>query len=1114
MSLINAKVKIKIEAKEDDSAERLATIKYFDQSKNKIHLLLDEIEFINLDILESNFYTDNDFLLCRDDDNTRYILRDFTDGSPYDFNVGDIIEVTYNNTDDVHDIIVDEFDNDQLYFHFVDDIHKKIQQINLTNGLNMENSHKFLNIRVIDEDDDTLADDFTIFNSEIVLDQTDLTSLSKNEKINILADKFDDEFKENPVFKFDSNLSLKIASHILDAESFEDFVKRKLNDKMIYNFYHEFRKISPGEFYKHVHIKEDENLPYNQKMENFLNLIRIFPSSTETKKEIIETETIGLTNKGEYINLLNDYRNDNLNINDQIKLKKMTLRNQPDIDIKIPGNMSEYKDIENIIEARIDDSFQPKKIKISELGKKEYPKHSKVEKLKNFTVSEEFNNENSDTNDESDDSFNFNGKMWPYQKKPELNEDKRQIFEKYTNILKQQIGIEKENTEKTSNIHESWRKIIQKPREISESKTENITSNEWSSVNQISDPIKRDKRLLEIITSGKFLRFATSGENPFFLYDINSNSQFIPFYQKFLIEERLFLKKRYDVIGSFGKLADDDSTIISILDDSVLHRKENIDEFTGRSDVHTQDVLSNDEKMVLKLIKTFITDFDRNSYSQAETLMKFFMNTAFYKSYKRSKKFSNINETVSTIMKLDKVSKKKREILKVSLEVASKSLTYESYIEYQQLSKYYDNIKKFLLFEITSEKQKKRFKFRDIRDPILITTLKENIVNFNEQIEILFKMNILILCASHIFFKNMNANRQTRILNSINNTIQEKYSFDLMIDLDLINHVYNKDLKKIVNNSKKTISYGYEDYDLHWKFPLIEDVRTKFKYSNTFFANEKKNNNTAKNLILTLDDNLDETVIEESNKQSPSGTDPEIETLQQPITKENQNKLLFADLNKLATIEEQEQAYKCLVKRLHYIFRQNKISTIVIPRVWKITKNDMKNEWQDRINENFLIRTKTFNDFPLLKPHSNALLKIYSKYRGISFSNFRFAWFNLMTEMFRYITELQENEIVDNFIELIENYKEIDCGFIVNTISEIKSTTQSLNEKERKNVQNAVNMNDASKEISKRKIDTSVDENTILTPFNDGPLDDRDITDDITNEVDVFDGSDNEYDPS
>ena len=75
---------------------------------------------------------------------------------------------------------------------------------------------------------------------------------------------------------------------------------------------------------------------------------------------------------------------------------------------------------------------------------------------------------------------------------------------------------------------------------------------------------------------------------------------------------------------------------------------------------------------------------------------------------------------------------------------------------------------------------------------------------------------------------------------------------------------------------------------------------------------------------------------------------------------------------------------------------------------------------------------------------------------------------------------------------------------------------KSLNEKERKSVQNAVNMNDASKEISKRKIDTSVDENTILTPFNDGPLDYTDTTDDITNEVDVFDdGSDNEdFDPS
>lgn len=618
---------------------------------------------------------------------------------------------------------------------------------------------------------------------------------------------------------------------------------------------------------------------------------------------------------------------------------------------------------------------------------------------------------------------------------PMNNNQRKEYLEQ---IMKKKI-LQEKLSRNVVQMTESKKNIIKLPKEEIVKKI-NPSRKAWNDAEKNPDTEIFNK--IHILTSGKFVRDAIKGENPYYFIDILTKEKFVARHEllKLKIQNVTYnseSKQLYDcLLNQWGKEEEHTTNIISIINNEFLGFKENEYNYLDNKSYIPNYLPEKNDKNIkfdenhdtfmrigfMSGFKTLITEFN------SKVQYKIGFNIDFKEYIIIGTKFFNTDDWITFINQYSYPEKfeKNSDIINVS----------------KKLMRFEKNIEK-LLVAFNSLKKKDP---KDKKIPAIYKRLKQELVKSKENYTKKLWKLVGIYITSYLYSRlNISEEGKLKIYSKLSEDFKKGGTIPPWAeDTSIFN-------EKILKKYSKTL----------WEYNSIKENEYKYSYVKKI----KKNNifKSIKTSQLILSNNIkplkyEQPLIEKSSKKSihlnkiaNNIVNPKLLQWELYNSKKiiNDNKWYL-----LKTVDENEEKnYKCLLSNLCYIILQSSTSSIdfKFPKNLSTLKDkgygDRMNTWLNEIYEirNY-IKNIEFSDklIETIRPHIiqfREYIRINSN-KNSSKQN----WIYLMQHL---INEQPESELqYTNYVNVLERvfsyYIENVQKFCGNNLSMQKSTVESI----------------------------------------------------------------------
>jgi hypothetical protein len=618
---------------------------------------------------------------------------------------------------------------------------------------------------------------------------------------------------------------------------------------------------------------------------------------------------------------------------------------------------------------------------------------------------------------------------------PMGNNQRKEYLEQ---IMKNEI-LQEKLSRNVVQMNESKKNIMKLPKEEIVEKI-NPSRKAWNDAEKNPDTEIFNK--IHILTSGKFVRDAIKGENPYYFIDILTKEKFVPRHEllKLRIQNVTYnseSKQLYDcLLNQWGKEEEHTTNIISIINNEFLGFKENEYNYLDNKSYIPNYLPEKNDKNIkfdekhdtfmrigfMSGFKTLITEFN------SKVQYKIGFNIDFKEYIIIGTKFFNTDDWITFINQYSYPEKfeKNSDIINAS----------------KKLMRFEKNIEK-LLVAFNSLKKKDP---KDKKIPAIYKRLKQELVKSKENYTKKLWKLVGIYITSYLYSRlNISEEGKLKIYSKLSEDFKKGGTIPPWAeDISIFNE---KTLKKY----SKTL----------WEYNSIKENEYKYSYvkkikKNSIFKSIKTSQLILSNNIKPL--KYEQPLIEKSSKKSIH-----LNKIANNIVKpkllqwELYNSKKIINDNKwylLKTVDENEEKnYKCLLSNLCYIILQSSTSSIdfKFPKKLSTLKDkgygDRMNSWLSEIYEirNY-IKNIEFSDklIETIRPHIiqfREYIRINSN-KNSSKQN----WIYLMQHL---INEQPESELqYTNYLNVLERvfsyYIENVQKFCGNNLSMQKSTVESI----------------------------------------------------------------------
>tara|TARA_Y100000389_G_scaffold205145_2_gene264077 strand:+ start:4479 stop:8288 length:3810 start_codon:yes stop_codon:yes gene_type:complete len=566
----------------------------------------------------------------------------------------------------------------------------------------------------------------------------------------------------------------------------------------------------------------------------------------------------------------------------------------------------------------------------------------------------------------------------------------------------------------------------------------------WKYANTIDDIYEKNTMKMHILTSGKYLRDFKSGENPYFLYDIETGQKILPRHEilKCQIESATYYttrKQLYDLlINQWGKSEDNTENIISLINDEYLGSKENSYDFLENmsyvKQFNVEDETTKNVKITRKDIQILQENIRREVFLNG---FKTILNTFYSK-----KQYTNISD----------LSYNEYNIISNKFYNGAPWLSYLSYYPSQDVlaqlklndKNNYSKIDKICknLVRIDKEFPKRtiamlnKLKKKEIpidKIPQLEAFIKKSINISNNN----YKNKLYIVAGSYLLsyiFTNLKISSKVKI--AIFKDIYEKLSTNTDIPLWATDsNIFNE--KYIVRLSEKLWDYDKDTENIKYTYSY-SSTKTTFNlstiahiHSQYYISNPIKNikiqnlniqsvesNTMESSHISTVDSNIDDTVWK---------------LLSQNKIIDDKIKWYFIHDTKSSS-QEDEHIYKCLIQQFSTVILQAFLSleTVSLPK--KLQKAFQDFGYIDRIkgwvNSIYEIRKNILNkqNYNIIRQIINNDVNsfyIYISNNNLNQITWKKKWTFLMQHLIHEIKDTEElsyTDYLNSLEEIIQEY--------------------------------------------------------------------------------------------
>ena len=609
----------------------------------------------------------------------------------------------------------------------------------------------------------------------------------------------------------------------------------------------------------------------------------------------------------------------------------------------------------------------------------------------------------------------------------------------YLKQIMEKISLQEKLSRKIVQMTESKKNIIKLSKEKIVEKI-NPSRKAWTDAEKNPDTEIFNK--IHILTSGKFVRDAIKGENPYYFIDIQTKDKFVPRHEllKLKIQNVTYnseSKQLYDcLLNQWGKDEKDTTNIISIINNEFLGFKENEYNYLDnksyipnylpeKNDKNIKFDENHDTFMRFGFIggfKTLITEFN------SKVQYKIGFDIDFKEYIIIGTKFFNTDDWITYINQYSYPDKfeKNSDIINAS----------------KKLMRFEKNIEK-LLVALNSLKKKDP---KDKKIPAIYKRLKQELVKSKENYTKKLWKLVGIYITSYLYSRlNISEEGKLKIYSKLSDDFKKggtipQWAEDMSIFNEKTLKKYSKTLWEY--NSIKENEYKYSYVKKIKKNSIIKSIKTSqlilsnnikpLKYEQPLIEKSPKNS-------IHLDKNVNNIV------------NPKLSQWELYNSKKNINDNKWYLLKRVD--ENEEKNYKCLLSNLCYIILQSSTSSIdfKFPKKLSILKDkgyvERMNNWLSEIYEirNY-IENIEFSDklIETIRPHI-IQFREYIRINSNKHSS-KQNWIYLMQHL---INEQPESELqYTNYLNVLERVfsyyiKNVEkfCG---KNLSMQKSTVESI----------------------------------------------------------------------